>query len=71
MLNLGPGKFRIGDRVTLKTQSGRVGKVVAYRGQFGTRGDRIYRVLVRRKPRPSYVEVLESQMDQAPAKSGE
>jgi hypothetical protein len=66
----GAGKFKIGDRVSLKTQTGRIGKVVGYRGRFGTKGDRIYRVLVGLKPRPSYIEVLESQMDQAPAESG-
>ena len=41
-------------------------KIVEYRGPLGPGGMRIYRVLVRRKPKPSYIEVREDQIEVIP-----
>ena len=45
---------------------GRV-KIVEFRGPLGPRGMRIYRVRVRRKPKPVYIEVREDQLEEIPA----
>ena len=37
--------------------------VTEYIGPFGPKGARVYRVLVQRKPRPVYIEVLEAQLE--------
>ena len=37
-------------------------RIVEYRGPLGPGGMRIYRVRVRRKPRPIYIEVREDQI---------
>ena len=39
------------------------GKIVEFCGNFGPGGAAIYRVRVRRKPRPAYIEVLEDQLE--------
>jgi hypothetical protein len=38
-------------------------KITEYRGPLGPKGARIYRVLVRMKPDPAYVEVREDQLE--------
>jgi hypothetical protein len=38
-------------------------KIAEYRGPLGPKGARVYRVLVQRKPRPMYLEVLEEQLE--------
>ena len=40
-----------------------------WRGPLGPEGEQIYRVMLRRKPRPSYIEVLEEQLELVPAKT--
>jgi hypothetical protein len=40
-------------------------RIAEYRGPFGPKGARVYRVLVRKKPR-MYVEVLEDQLEVLP-----
>jgi hypothetical protein len=57
------GVFKIGDRVKLKTQAGRIGRITEYRGPLGPKGANVYRVLIRRKPRPGYVELVESHLE--------
>jgi hypothetical protein len=42
-------------------------KVVEFRGPLGSKGARVYRVQVRGKPRPAYIEVLEEQLEAEPA----
>ena len=37
--------------------------IAEYRGPLGPKGARVYRVLVQRKPRPVYIEVLEDQLE--------
>jgi hypothetical protein len=38
-------------------------KIAEYRGPLGPNGARVYRVLVERKPRLVYIEVLEDQLE--------
>jgi hypothetical protein len=38
-------------------------KIAEYRGPLGPKGARVYRILVQRKPRPVYIEVLEEQLE--------
>jgi hypothetical protein len=42
-------------------------RIVEYRGPLGPNGARVYRVQVRKKPRPAYTEVLEEQLEVEPA----
>lgn len=37
--------------------------VAEYRGPLGPKGARVYRVLVEKKPRRTYIEVLEEQLE--------
>jgi hypothetical protein len=38
-------------------------RIAEYRGPLGPKGARVYRVLVQRKPRRMYIEVLEDQLE--------
>jgi hypothetical protein len=38
-------------------------EIVEYRGPLGPKGTRIYRLCVRHKPSPAYIEVREDQME--------
>ena len=38
-------------------------KIAEYLGPLGPKGARVYRVLVQRKPRRTYIEVLEEQLE--------
>ena len=38
-------------------------KIAEYLGPLGPKGARVYRVLVQRKPRRDYIEVLEDQLE--------
>ena len=38
-------------------------KIAEFRGPFGPKGARVYRILVQRKPRRVYIEVLEEQIE--------
>ena len=37
--------------------------IAEYRGPLGPKGARVYRILVQKKPRPVYIEVLEDQLE--------
>lgn len=58
--------FKLGDRVRIKNYSGKVGKIVEYRGLLGPGGAPVYRVQVKRKPNISYIELLEDQIELVP-----
>jgi hypothetical protein len=60
--------FNLGDRVKIRRSGGMRGRIVEWRGPLGPRGEHVYRVMLRRKPTPSYIEVLEEQLQLAPAK---
>jgi len=59
--------FKRGDRVKILHTAGIYGRVVEFRGPLGPNGVQVYRVLLRKKPKPSYVEVREDQLESAPA----
>ena len=61
-------RFKLGDRVKIRLSGGMRGKIVELRGPLGPGGCQIYRVLVRRKPEPKYIELREDQLVLAPAK---
>lgn len=61
-------KFQPGDRIKVLHSSGLRGQVVELRGPLGPGGAQIYRIRIRRKPKSTYVEVREDQLEQLPAK---
>jgi hypothetical protein len=52
-----------GDRVKITIGSGPIGRIVELRGPLGPNGMQVYRVLLRKKPKPTYVEVREDQLE--------
>ena len=59
-----PGEIKRGDRVRIINGGGGLtGRIVELRGPLGPGGVQVYRILLRKKPRPAYVEVLEEQIE--------
>ncbi len=54
--------LKIGDRVKIRTPEV-YGRVVELRGPLGPGGAQIYRIMVRKKPTPAYVEVRADQLE--------
>ena len=54
--------FEIGTIVRIRNSRYGRARIVEFRGPLGPRGARVYRVRVRKKPKPAYVEVLEDQL---------
>ncbi len=61
--------LQLGDRVRIRLSGGLRGKIVELRGPLGPGGAQVYRVLVRRKPEPKYIELREDQLELVPARS--
>jgi len=61
--------MNIGDRVRILNYGGQQGRIVEFRGPLGPGGARIYRVLVRSKPKRSYIELREDQLELIEANS--
>jgi len=61
-------RFKPGDRVKIRYSQMR-GPIVELRGPLGPGGAQIYRVRVRRKPTPAYIEVREDQLIPLPPKA--
>jgi hypothetical protein len=55
--------LKIGARVKIPNLGGQIGKIVEFRGELGPKGARIYRVLIRRKPKRDYIELRDDQME--------
>lgn len=55
--------FKPGDRVKILSNTGHIGRVVEVRGPFGPGGMMVYRIRIRKKPKPAYVEVREDQLE--------
>lgn len=55
--------LRIGTIVRIRDSGYGRAQIVEFRGPLGPNGARVYRVLVRKKPQPSYIEVLEDQLE--------
>jgi hypothetical protein len=62
-------RFQLGDRVKIRKSGGLRGPIVELRGRLGPKGEHIYRVMLGRKPEPSYTEVREDQLVLIPPKS--
>ena len=58
---------KLGDRVKLRHAAGMTGRIVELRGPLGPGGVEIYRVQLRRKPEPEYIEVRADQIEILPA----
>jgi hypothetical protein len=60
--------FQLGDLVRIPHYSNRRAKIVELRGALGPGGKQVYRVIVRRKPSPVYIELTEDEVVPIPAK---
>jgi hypothetical protein len=63
-----PALLNLGDRVRIRYYGGKLGRIVELRGPPGPGGVQIDRVLVRRKPKPSYIELRADQIEPVPAR---
>ena len=59
----GDDLLKVGDRVLIHHYGGQQGRIVEFRGLLGPGGARIYRVLIRRRPRRDYIELREDQLE--------
>jgi len=55
--------LEMGAWVKIPNLGWQIGKIVEFRGELGPKGARIYRVLLRRKPRRDYIELRDDQME--------
>jgi hypothetical protein len=55
--------LKIGTIVRIRDSDYGRARIVEFRGPLGPKGARVYRILVREKPRPAYIEVLEDQLE--------
>ncbi|MBV9126415.1 MAG: hypothetical protein JO112_23960 [Planctomycetes bacterium] len=55
--------LKIGTIVRIRDSGYGRARVVEFRGPLGPNGARVYRIQVRRKPRPAYIEVVEDQLE--------
>jgi hypothetical protein len=55
--------LKIGTVVKIRNSGYGRAQIVEFRGALGPNGARVYRVRVRKKPRPAYIEVLENQLE--------
>lgn len=60
--------YNVGDRVKIKLSNGMRGRIVELRGPLGPGGMHIYRIRVKRDPKPTYIEVMEDQLVLLPPK---
>ncbi len=61
--------WKVGDIVGIRRSAIKRGKIVELRGPLAPGGVQVYRVIVRRKPTPVYIELREDQIQALPAKS--
>jgi hypothetical protein len=55
--------LKIGTIVRIRNSGYGRARIVEFRGPLGPNGARVYRIRVRKKPRPAYIEVLEGQLE--------
>jgi hypothetical protein len=55
-----------GTKVQITIGSKPVGRIVELRGPLGPKGSLVYRVRIRKKPKPVYVEVCEDELELLP-----
>jgi hypothetical protein len=59
--------LKIGTVVRIRDSGYGPAVIVEFRGPLGPKGARVYRLRVRKKPKPAYIEVLEEQIEPEPA----
>ncbi|HEY1786187.1 MAG TPA: hypothetical protein VGG30_11580 [Pirellulales bacterium] len=59
--------LKIGTIVRIRNSRYGRARIVEFRGPLGPNGARVYRIRVRKKPRPAYIEVVEDQLVAEPA----
>ena len=59
---VGLPSWKVGDRVKIRHSEFRQAQIVELRGPLGPGGAEVYRVQVRRKPKPMFIEVLADQL---------
>ena len=60
--------FNLGDRVKIRHSRGLRGRIVELRGPLGPGGVQVYRVRVRGTAQPTYIELMEDQLELVPTK---
>jgi hypothetical protein len=55
--------LKVGTIVRIRNSGYGRAKIVEFRGPLGPKGARVYRIQIRKKPRPAYIEVLEEQLE--------
>lgn len=55
--------LKIGTIVGVRNSGYDRAEIVEFRGNLGPGGARVYRILVRKKPQPAYIEVREDQLE--------
>jgi hypothetical protein len=66
-LKKAPQILKVGDMVKIPHYANRRAKIVELRGPLAPGGKEVYRVIVRRKPKPVYIELSEDQLVLIPA----
>lgn len=61
--------LKVGTIVRIRNSGYGRAKIVEFRGPLGPNGARVYRIRVRKKPNPAYIEVVEDQLEPEPAVS--
>ena len=61
--------YEIGTTFRIRDSGYGRARIVEFRGPLGPNGARVYRLQVRKKPRPAFIEVLEDQLELEPANS--
>ncbi len=54
--------FKLGEIVEIRYSNGQRGRIVELRGALGPKGANVYRIRLRRRPKPTYVELPEDQL---------
>jgi hypothetical protein len=61
--------FKVGDMVKIKHSGFKRAKIIELRGPLAPGGVEVYRVIVRRRPSPVYIEVREDQITLLPPRA--
>ena len=55
--------LKVGTLVKIRNSGYRQARIAEFRGHLGPNGARVYRVRVRKKPQPAYIEVCKDQLE--------
>jgi hypothetical protein len=59
-------QLKLGDRVKIHYSDNWQGRIVELRGPLGVKGAQVYRVRIRRKPKPIFIELPEDMLELIP-----